>query len=323
MTRSGRRLITVLGGGGAAPTLTFTATTTGAETVTLAQIAPTQDVTVDWGDGSASETIANGNLNPVTHNYASAGTWTIKVSDPDALSGITLTDAKLSLDTKWLRHCGPALTTLYLSGLHAGCRIHSADMAHLNVTHDLYLSFVNNGDYSIDSADFSAYTNNYRFAFQFTRAGDYKFDTADIAGISVSLWMYLEFSNLAVGTYTVNTAHFATCNCSIFGLLFGSSVTSTVARADFAGFTKLDNVFLQFGMSQAQVDAVLLGMYDAFAARTATGGDIRLNGLGNAAPSGTLQAACPPTTGNEARYELVFDTCGVSSNHWTSIAANA
>jgi hypothetical protein len=71
-------------------------------------------------------------------------------------------------------------------------------------------------------------------------------------------------------------------------------------------------------LSQAQVDAVLLGIYDAFPNRTSSNGTLNISTT-NAAPSGTLQAACPPTTGKEAAYELVNDSCGVSGKHYAAV----
>jgi len=73
------------------------------------------------------------------------------------------------------------------------------------------------------------------------------------------------------------------------------------------------------GLTQSEVDTILLGFYDAFPSKTNAGGTINLNGSGNAAPSGTYAAQCPPTTGKNAAYELINDSCSVSPNHWATI----
>ena len=90
---------------------------------------------------------------------------------------------------------------------------------------------------------------------------------------------------------------------------------------DLSSAPALRTLRVENNLSQGAVDAILANLYAAFPARTAnpTGGTIDLLGSGNAAPSGTLQAACPPTTGKEFAYELVNDSCGVSSLHWTSV----
>lgn len=78
-------------------------------------------------------------------------------------------------------------------------------------------------------------------------------------------------------------------------------------------------VNVKSNLNQSAVDTVLGDLYAYFAARTKAG-TIDLSGTGNAAPSGTLQAACPPTSGKEYAYELVNDSCGVSGFHWTSVS---
>jgi hypothetical protein len=74
---------------------------------------------------------------------------------------------------------------------------------------------------------------------------------------------------------------------------------------------------------QAQVDQILADFYAGFAARTATDGSINVSG-NNAAPSGTLQAACPPTTGKEYAYELTNDSCNVNpTKKWATVTITA
>lgn len=372
-----RRLLMNLGGGGSEPQmLTITATTIGAETVTLDRVTPVgKAVTVDWGDGSTSQ-IAAGNAGTTTHAYAGAGTWTIKVSDPDVLSHCYLNSNKLTIDTKTFRQCGSNLVYLQLSNLGAGSVINSADFAHLNLTKRLYLYFSTNGTYRIDTADLTgsgvtgdfvlnftsqpgmyrinsadlaglAFTLTSRLWLEFGVSGDYTIDSADLAGIALTSTLYMNFST--AGTYSIDTADFAACTAGVnysltfpepgtyvvdsadiaainpptIGLTFGTGVTATIAQADWSGHPALKDLAFLAGLSQTQVDAVLLGLYDGFATRTATGGVVSLNGSDNAAPSGVLRAACPPTTGKEAAYELVNDSCEVSSNHWTSVAVQA
>src|SRR5690606_16107062 len=76
------------------------------------------------------------------------------------------------------------------------------------------------------------------------------------------------------------------------------------------------------GLAQADIDAILFELYEAFPNRLSwlSGGTIDLLGGDNEAPTGTLQAACPPTTGREVAYELVNDTCDVSAKHWSSVS---
>jgi len=75
-------------------------------------------------------------------------------------------------------------------------------------------------------------------------------------------------------------------------------------------------------LNTAAVNAVLAALYLAFPTRTGTNGTIDLNGTGNEAPTGTVEAPgdCGGvlTAGNHA-YELVNDSCDVSAKHWASV----
>ena len=126
--------------------------------------------------------------------------------------------------------------------------------------------------------------------------------------------------NLPNLTWTVSTdTPFPSVTSSVYlynlpGLTWGSGAATNLHR--------VGAITYESSLSQQAVDAVLADLYSVFPARTKVG-TIDLLGGGNAAPSGTLQAACPPTTGKEYAYELVNDSCGVSSFHWTSVSIQA
>lgn len=69
--------------------------------------------------------------------------------------------------------------------------------------------------------------------------------------------------------------------------------------------------------SQEKVDLILERLYDGFPNRVYSGATFDLRG--NTPPSGTYQAANPPTTGLQYAYELVNDSAGVSTKHWSAI----
>jgi len=107
---------------------------------------------------------------------------------------------------------------------------------------------------------------------------------------------------------------------------------TVTAAANFNGWIRPSEFrFDNLTLNQTQVDAILWGLYGAFAGKTSTGGTLNLGGSGdtaNAAPSGTFQAAsaCPvsvATDGKEVAYELLNDTCGVSTKHWATVTINA
>jgi hypothetical protein len=80
--------------------------------------------------------------------------------------------------------------------------------------------------------------------------------------------------------------------------------------------TMQDYQYQDNALIQADVDAVLLSIYNRRMAFTYATPSLTIDGT-NAAPSGVYQAQCPPTTGNEYKYELVNDSCGDGFNTWT------
>ena len=69
------------------------------------------------------------------------------------------------------------------------------------------------------------------------------------------------------------------------------------------------------GLTQANVNAILLSVYNRRMAFTFATPSLNIGGT-NIAPSGVYQAACPPTTGKEYAYELVNDSCGSGHIKW-------
>jgi len=104
------------------------------------------------------------------------------------------------------------------------------------------------------------------------------------------------------------------------------STTWTLDGAHFAGYTACTSFLLSDnGLSQAQVDEVLYGLYQATVARTVIAGTINVGGT-NAAPSGVYQAAaaCPvddATPGKEVCHELLNDGCDAiaAGETWTTV----
>ena len=79
-------------------------------------------------------------------------------------------------------------------------------------------------------------------------------------------------------------------------------------------------LFNNMSLTSGEVDTILS---DIFSTKSTFTGTPTLNISGtNAAPGGTYQAQCPPTTGKEYQYELVNDSCGDGHATWT-ITANS
>jgi len=102
----------------------------------------------------------------------------------------------------------------------------------------------------------------------------------------------------------------------------------TVSANDYALWTTNNDFRIQGNsLTQAQVNAILWGLYQAaIVPRTATGGTINVSGS-NAAPSGTFQtpAACPVTVstpGKEVAHALLNDGCAVGFSKWVTVTTS-
>jgi hypothetical protein len=125
--------------------------------VTIQQLTPSVDVTINWGDGTAVETIAAGRTTTITHAYATPGSYPIVVSNADALTAVDLRVAQISgLDTADLR--GAVLTHFWVNGLGAAAtnRVASSDMTAWRPT-NWYLFSMPAGTYTITSSDMTAW----------------------------------------------------------------------------------------------------------------------------------------------------------------------
>jgi len=179
--------------------LHLTATTTGAQTVTIQRLTPTGgNVVINWGDGSV-QTIADGYAGTITHNYAGAGTWPITVSRPRIITHLDLRDNKLGgLNTAELRN---SVLVYFLVTAITGSTIRSADMVNWKPS-TWYLDSMPAGTYVINSADMVDWRpTNWRLNSM--PAGTYVINSADMVNWRPTVW-YLY--SMPAGTYVINSA---------------------------------------------------------------------------------------------------------------------
>lgn len=281
----GPRGVPVGGGGGEAPAV-FTATTTApAQTVTLFRLTPTVNTTIDWGDGTSSS-VTSGEAGNITHQYASAAAYTVTIQKPSKISHFTLTDNKVSFGAGTLQQMA-GLLALNLTGVPVTVSV--GEIGTLTNLTSLQLHTLANA--SISAGEIGTLTN---LTSLYLRAcAEVTVGAAEIGALTnlTSLYIY--------------------------------SMSSLAFQTGLGNLLKLTSLTYQNSLNQTQVDNVLLTqMYAAFPSRMGTAGTITI-ALTNAAPSGTLQAQCPPITGKEAAYELANDSCGVSSKHWTTVTITA
>ena len=319
--------------------LQLSAVTSGAgQTVTLQRITPTgAAVTVNWGDGSTSS-IANGNTGTTTHVYASAGTYAITISNPAILTYVDLRDTKLSFNSSTLVNC----TALAALRIEVGGIFNSYHLVALPLTF-LAVSLTIAGTYTFNSAHIAAmaltflsvriltagtctFDSAHIAAMALTSldctisiAGTYTFNSAHIAAMALT---FLSVNMQVEGTYTFNSAHIAAmATLAGFTVVLHTTNTTAIARADWDGFPALTTLRFEAGLSSAKLTDIGLGLHDGLATRTAVNGTIDLVGQSNLAPTGVSpgSAECPPTTGYNAFYELVNDSCAVNpTKKWAS-----
>jgi len=306
-----------LEGGAAAPTLSFSAVTTGAETLTLQRITPTGGTcTVTWGDGSADTVIANGNTVTTTHDYAGAGTWAVTISNPELITYLDLRDSKISVSVGSFAQINRTLDTLRLENITG--TFDSSDFAGSTPSSTLYFSLSSSITGTFDSSDFAGSTPSTYLRISLPSSITGTFDSSDFAGSTPSITLYFSLPSSITGTF--DSSDFAGSTPSTLSIVLPNTITSTIARADWSAgiLRKVASPTIQAYLTATQVDDILLGAWDDFGNRTASAGTFNIAGT-NTAPSGTFQAQCSPTTGKEAANELLNDSCDVSSNHYAAI----
>src|SRR5574343_730810 len=303
-------LLNVLGGSAVDTAASFGVTTSGAQTLTIAGLTVSAATTVDWGDGSQDVYTGSGTR---THNYASAGTWQVRILEPLNVTVIGLDDGKFTtidgtqiaklvnltslgfgystVGINWT--VGPSapmptgLTTLRFWS--APRRIWtvgaSAPMPTGLTTLDLQSGAIS---WTVGpSAPMPTGLTTLRFR--------------SVPGL---IWTVGASAPMPTGLTSLNLNNVS-----------GVSIVSTLDAC-----LALTEVIIENNLSDAAQNTILSQLYAAFPSRTASNGTIDLLGGGNAVSGGILQAACPPTTTREYGFELVNDSCGVSSKHWLSVS---
>ena len=335
----------------------FTVTTTGAnQTLTLQSFGVSASTTIEWGDTQEN---AYTGTSQRTHVYASAGTYALRVLQPRLVTVFDLRDAKASCVAGEIGGL-TNLTSLYLNNVAevtvgageiggltnlaslnllnvAGATIGAGEIGGLTNLTSLYL--LNVAGVTIGAGEIGGLTNPTSLTL-FNVAGA-TISAGEIGGLTSLITLYLNnVAGVTVGAGEIggltnltsltllNVAGVTVGAGEIGGLTNLTSLTlfnvaGVALPTGLANLLKLVTLQYENTLSQANVDSVLAQLYAAFPTRTGTNGTIDLFGGSNAAPSGVLQAQCPPTTGKEFAYELANDSCGVSLKHWTSITTEA
>jgi hypothetical protein len=325
--------------GGPKP-FTLTATTTApAQTVTIQQLTSSVAQTLYWGDGATSPMPA-GSTATLSHEYAEAGSYLIRVPDARRLTTIDLRDAKLGgLNTAQLRSSPldrfyvTAITsstirsadmvawrpkTWYLYSMPAGgtYSIASADMVAWRPS-TWYRSSMPLGAYTIASADMAAWRPTTWYLYSMPAGGTYSIASADMVAWRPTTW-YL-YSMPAGGAYSIASADMVAWTTTQYLRCYNLPAGAVDVTGSFATLVSLRDLQLQDnGFIQAQVNGVLTGIWGNKANYTYATPALNIGGT-NAAPSGTYQSTCPPTTGKEYAYDLVNGICTADGPEWAVV----
>ena len=142
------------------PAARFLVTTTGAQTLTLNSFGGSREIVVSWGDGSSSS-YAGTALR--THNYAGAGTWTVTISDPLAVTVFDVRDNKITLNSADIMSLTNVETFIAIA-LKAGT-FSSADVSAWRPTNFQLYSMPAGFGGTFSSADVSAWRPTYFYLY--------------------------------------------------------------------------------------------------------------------------------------------------------------
>jgi hypothetical protein len=311
--------------GGGASTFNIIATTTApAQTVTLQRITPTgANITVYWGDGNSS-TITDGNTGTTAHEYAAAGTYAIRISNPDRITYFDISgDAQLSGDiSEWTLPASLESFYVYstsVSGDISGWtlpaslvnfRVYSTsvsgDISGWTLPASLESFRVNSTSVSGDISGWTLPASLISFyVYSTSVSGDISGWTLPASLVNFRVYSTSVSGDISGWTLPASLVNFRVNSTSVSG---APSVASAVALGDYQ--------YQDCGLAQATVDAIAQGIYTRRSAFTNATPALNIGGT-NAAPGGVYQDGDPPATGKEYLYEIINDPETEGFNKWT------
>ena len=302
---------------------TFLCTTTGAsQTLTINSFGVSAETTIDWGDGSSNAYTGTALR---THVYASAGTYTVTILSAANVTTFDIRDSKVTLNSADIKTMIYVETFIALT-LKAGT-FDSADVADWRPTTFYLISMPSGYAGTFDSADVVDWRPTTFFLILMPSGYAGTFDSADVVDWRPATFFLYSMPSGYAGTF--NSAYVVDWRPAVFHLYsMPSGYAFVIAANDFAAWTTTSDFRMQNNaLTQAQVNAILWGLYQAsIVPRTATTGTIIVSDS-NAAPSGTFQAptSCPVTSstpGKEVAHALLNDGCVVGFNKWTTVTTS-
>ena len=208
VTEENEILPALVAGSGYAPSgyemVRITATTTGAtEDVVLGRITLSETSLIFWGDGDSTALTGNTTYNNLTHNYAVAGSYQVKIAKADKITEISINNSKWSNFTTYdLRNSNINYFNMTATG--SGFTVDSSHMTGWTVGNSWFLNSMPAGTYNIDSSHMTGWTVGGSWYLFSMPAGTYNIDSSHMTGWTVGGSWYLR--NMPAGTYTIGTA---------------------------------------------------------------------------------------------------------------------
>jgi len=330
----------------------LTSITTGSQTLTLQgmTVATGKTVVADWGDGN-TDTYTSGS-GTRTHAYAGAGTWTVKLANRGNITLLDLQDSKISATISTTNPLPVGLTYLDYGNptiiYNANTSPLPTGLTHLRISGQSGFTYNANTNplpsglttltlVSLAGLTYNANTNplpsgltsltlsnltgfTYNANINPLPAGLTFLNLTVLAGLTynantnplpvglTSVTLY----TLAGLTWEINASQPYPIGVTTVVVVASNSVTCT-AWTDNA----IQSIRWESSLNAAAVDNVLNQIWLNKANFTYATPLLDLLGGSNAAPNGVYQAASPPTTGNEKKYDLVNGNYTPTGPEWT------
>ncbi len=207
VTEENEILPKLVAGGGYAPSgyemVRITATTTGAsEGVILNRIKLSENSIIFWGDGDSTALTGNTTYNNLTHTYAVAGSYQVKIAKADKVKEFRLSNNKWSNFTSYdLRNAD--VDDFALSTTGSGFTVDTSHMTGWTVGSSWLLYSMPAGTYNIDTSHMTGWTVGGSWLLHSMPAGTYNIDTSHMTGWTVGITWSLR--NMPAGTYNLGT----------------------------------------------------------------------------------------------------------------------
>jgi len=267
VTEENEILPALVAGSGYAPSgyemVRITATTTGAtEDVVLGRITLSETSLIFWGDGDSTALTGNTTYNNLTHNYAVAGSYQVKIAKADKITEISINNSKWSNFTTYdLRNSNINYFNMTATG--SGFTVDSSHMTGWTVGNSWFLNSMPAGTYNIDSSHMTGWTVGGSWYLFSMPAGTYNIDSSHMTGWTVgSSWI---LRSMPAGTYNIDSSHMTgwTVGGSWYlrNMPAGTYTIGTATIRNWTGVDKIELYSLVNTVTEADIIKVIEDIY--------------------------------------------------------------